>query len=67
VHGKKGFSLCPRNATEKSGVQGSWPFWLSVITNIAGTMKMATIILTSLDGNMLIDHESLDSLQLTHN
>jgi hypothetical protein len=65
VHGEKGFSLCPRKATEKSCVLGSWYFWLSVNTNFTATMKMATIISTFLDGNTSIDHESLWMMQST--
>jgi hypothetical protein len=63
--GKKGFSLYPRKAREKSRVLGSWHFWLSVNRNFTATMKMATIISTFLDGNMPIDHESLWTMQST--
>ena len=48
-----------RNARGKYGGQGSWLFWLFVITNIAATMRMATIILAFPDGNILIGHESI--------
>jgi hypothetical protein len=66
AYGEKGFSLYPRKAREKSRVLGSWLFWLSVIMNFTATMKMATIISTIVNGNISIDHESLNILQSTY-
>ena len=41
-------------------------FWLFVITKFAATMRIASIISTYLNGNILIGHESLLIIQSTH-